>query len=69
MQTTKEDLRSRMFPDNTLDLVLICHSILLEEVVRVGLRWRVGVGVVEEVLNAEKDLLDGNCGLPAFFFV
>lgn len=30
---------------------------------------RIGVGGIEEFLDAEKDLLDGDGGFPAFFFV
>lgn len=30
---------------------------------------RIGVGGIEEFLNAEEDLLNGDGGFPAFFFV
>jgi hypothetical protein len=62
-------LRSWVVSYNPLDLVLICSPILLEEVVCVSLSWRVGVGVIEKVLNSEEDLLDGDGRLPALLFI
>lgn len=62
-------LRSWVFSYNPLDLVLICSPIPSEEVVCVSLSWRVGVGVIEKVLNSEEDLLDGDGRLPALLFI
>jgi len=65
----KENLRCRVVPHNSLDLDLILCSILLEEVVCVSLRWRVWVGIIKKILDAEKNLLDRDRGLPTLFFV
>lgn len=50
-------------------LLLVSLAISLEEVVGIGLRWRIGIWVVEKILDAEKDLFDGDGWLPALFFV
>jgi hypothetical protein len=65
----KENLRCRVVPHNSLDLNLILCSILLEEVVCVSLRWRVWVGIIKKILDAEKNLLDCDRGLPTLLFV
>ena len=46
-------LRCGVLLDDALDLFLICRQILLEQVVRIRLRRRFGIGVVEEILNAQ----------------
>jgi len=33
------------------------------------LRWRLGIRIVEKILDAEKDLLDGDGWFPTFFLV
>jgi len=50
-------------------LLLIGDTVLLEQVVGVGLSRRIRVGLVEERLNAEQKLLDGNGGFPGFVLV
>lgn len=62
-------LRRRIIPNNSLDFPLICRTVLLEQIECLGLRRRVWVGVVQQVLDPEQDLLDCDGGLPAFFFV
>jgi hypothetical protein len=69
MQAAQLDLRCRVITNDSLDLGLVCGAIFLEEVVGISLGWRVGVGVIEEVLNTEKNLLDGNRRLPTLFLV
>lgn len=54
---------------NGFDLLFVSLAISLEEVVGIGLRWRIGVWIVEEILDAEEDLFDGDGWLPALFFV
>lgn len=61
--------RSRVIPDDLLDLLVVGSAILAEEVVGFSLSGRLGVGLVQQRLNAEKNLLDGDSGLPAFLFV
>lgn len=45
------------------------RPVSLEHVVRLGLGRGLRVGVVEEVLDAEEDLLDGDGWLPRLFLV
>ena len=52
-----------------LDLLVVGGTVLAEQVVGLGLGRRLRVGLVEQRLNAEEDLLDGDGGLPAFFFI
>lgn len=52
-----------------LDLLVVGSAVLAEEVVGLGLGRRLGVRLVEQRLDAEEDLLDGDGGLPAFLFV
>jgi len=58
-----------MVPHDLLDLLLIRAPILLEEIVCFGLGRGFGVGIVEEILNAEQDLFDGNGRLPTFLLI
>lgn len=62
-------LHRRVLPHNLADAPLICRTILLEEVVGISLRGRLGVWVIEQILDAKKDLLDGDCGSPRFLLV
>lgn len=52
-----------------LNLSIIARAVLLEQVVGVGLSWRLGIGVVKKVLDTEQDLLDGDSWFPALLFV
>jgi hypothetical protein len=61
--------RSGVVLDDLLDLSFIRRSILLKQIVRIGLSWRVWVWVIEQVLNANQDRSDGDCWLPAFFLI
>ena len=61
--------RSRVIPDDLLDLLVVGSAILAEEVVGFSLSGRLGVGLVQQRLNAEKNLLDGDSGLPGLFLV
>jgi len=58
-----------MVPNDALDFSLICSLILLEQIVRVGLSWRFGIRGIQQFLDAKKDLLDRDSGLPSLFFV
>lgn len=62
-------LGCRILPNDALDPLLVFYFIPLEEVVRLGLRGRLGVGIVEQILYAQKDLLDGNGRFPGLVFV
>lgn len=55
--------------DNSLDAPFILDSVFFEEVVCVGLGGRLGVGIVQKVLDAEENLLDGDCWLPCLLLV
>lgn len=55
--------------DFTLNPLFIFSPILLEKIVCFGLRRRFGVRRIEEILDAEGDLLDGDGGSPALIFV
>lgn len=63
------DLHGWVLLDNLLDTPLICRAILLEKVVGVGLRRGLRVRVIQQVLDSEKDLLDGDGRAPCFLFV
>lgn len=54
---------------NGFDLLLVGLAISLEKVVGIGLRRRIRVWIVEQILDAEEDLFDGDGWLPALFFV
>lgn len=58
-----------MISHDLLDLRIVPGAVLLEKIVSVGLSWRVGVGVVEQVLNTKQDLLDSNRRLPTFLLI
>lgn len=61
--------RRRVLLHNLLDLLLVRLTILLEQIVRFGLCRRFGIGVIKEVLDTKKDLLDRDRRLPPFLFV
>jgi hypothetical protein len=55
--------------DDLPHCLLVCNAVFLEEVVRLSLCGRVWVYFVEQHLDAEEDLLDGDGGLPGFLFI
>ena len=55
--------------DDLAHRLLVRHPVFLEEVVRFGLSGRVRVDFVEQHLDSEEDLLDGDGGLPGLFLV
>lgn len=63
------DLGGRVSPDLLLHASLVLDSVLLEEIVGLGLGGRLGVWVVEKVLHAEGDLLHGDGRLPTLVLV
>lgn len=62
-------LHGRIFLHDLLDATFICGAILLEEVVGLGLCRRIGVRVIQQVLDTQQELLDGNGGAPCFLLV
>jgi len=64
-----DDLHRRVLTDNLAHFALVTRAILLEHIVRLGLCGRLGIGVIEEILDTEKNLLDRNCRSPSFFLV
>lgn len=60
---------SGVVADQTANPLLVLGAILLKQVVRLCLGRRLGVRVVEEVLDAQQDLLDGDGGLPCLLLV
>ena len=61
--------RGGILSNNALDPLLVLDSVALKQVVGVCLRGRLGVWVVEEVLDTQKNCLDGDGGLPGLFLV
>ncbi len=61
--------RRRVLSNDTSNLLLILSAFLLEELVGIGLCRGLRVGVVEEVLHAQKDLLDRDCRLPRLVLI
>lgn len=59
----------RILPDNPAHALLVFVSVLLIQIVRVGLGGRVRVGVVEQILDAQQDLLDSDGGPPGLLLV
>lgn len=55
--------------DDTLHLSFVSLAIFLEEIVSVCLSWGFGIGLIEELLNSEEDLLNGDGRFPALFLV
>jgi hypothetical protein len=62
-------LKSRVFSHNLSNASFICGAVFAEQIVRFCLRRRFWVRVIEEVLDTEQNLLDGNGRPPGFFFV
>lgn len=69
MQFASTILGGRVISHNPFDFILIRRPVLLVEVVCISLGWRVGIGVVKEILDTKEDLFNGDCWFPAFFFV
>lgn len=63
------NLWCRILLDHSLDSPFVLNSVLFEEIVCVGLGRRLGVGVVQEVLNTEQDLLYRDRRLPSLLLV
>lgn len=61
--------RRRVLTNNPSDTLLVLDTILLEEIVGLRLGWRFRVWVVEQVLHAQKDLLDCDGRLPRLLLV
>lgn len=62
-------LRCLILAHDPLDASLVLDAVLLEEVVRLGLCWRFRVGVVQQVLHAEKNRLDRDGWLPRLLLI
>lgn len=62
-------LRRRIVLDDLSDLLFIRRAVFLKQVVCVCLGWRFRIDFIEKHLDAEKNLLDCDGRLPAFFFV
>lgn len=58
-----------MLPHNLLDPPLVLHPVPLVHVVSFGLGRRLRVGVVEQVLHAQEDMLDRDGGFPRLLLV
>lgn len=63
------NLWCRVLLDHSLDSSFVLNSVLFEEIVCIGLSGRLGVGVVQEVLNTKQDLLYRDRRLPSLLFV
>jgi hypothetical protein len=68
-QASAQPLGRRVLLDDAADALLVLALILLEQAVGLGLRGRVGVGRVEQLLDADEDLLDVDSWLPGLLFV
>ena len=66
---SRSHLWSWVLADDSLDLGLVRSLVPLEQVVRLGLGWRVWVWVVKKILHAEQDLFDGDGWLPSLLLV
>ncbi len=62
-------LRRRILAHDLLDPPFVLRPVSLEHVVSLRLSRGLGVGVVEQVLDAEEDLLDGDGRLPRLLLV
>ena len=58
----------RILGHNLANFFLISLAVILVEVVGFSLRRRIKVGVIQQVLNSTKDLLDSNGWSPSLFF-
>lgn len=52
-----------------LNLFFVGLAILLKEIVGFSLSWRFGIRIVQQILNAKKDLLDCDRWLPSLLFI
>lgn len=68
-QSSHRFSRGWVVANHPLDTALVLCPVLLEQIVGVCLRRRLGVGVVEEVLDAYEDLLDSDSWLPGLLLV
>ena len=54
---------------NGFDLLFVGLAISFEEVIRISLCWRIGIWIVQQVLDTEENLLDSDGWLPTLFFI
>ena len=52
-QSSNRSSRGRVVAHHPLDTALVLGPVLLEQVVRLRLRGRLGVGIVEQILDTE----------------
>lgn len=62
-------LRTRVLLYNFPYLPFICGTVIAVQVVGIGLRRRFGVWVVEEILDSEEDLSDGDSWSPRLLLI
>lgn len=62
-------LRCRVFLDKAPNLLLISDLVLLKQIESVGLCWGFRVRLIKQRLDAEQDLFDCNCRLPALLLI
>lgn len=62
-------LRRGVVLHNMFDLLLVRLAVFLEQIVSFGLRGRIWVRVVQQILDSKKDLLDCDGWLPSFVLV
>lgn len=65
----KHKSRGGVVSDDLSYLLLVGGAVLFEEVVGICLSRRLGVGLIEETLDAEENFLDRDCRLPRLLFV
>ena len=61
--------RRRILLHHLLHPLLIRRPILLIQIIRIRLRGRLRVYLVQQHLDPQEDLFDGDGGFPALFFV
>lgn len=66
---TAPALRRDVLPDDALHALLILHTVPPEQVIGIGLRRRVWIRVVQQVLDPQQDLPDRDRRLPALVLV
>lgn len=59
----------RVLLDYALDSSLVLGAVFLKQIIRLGLSGGFGVRGVEKILNAQRDLLYRDSGLPSLFLV
>lgn len=62
-------LHGRVLLDDLADSSLVCRAVLLEQIVGIGLRGRLGVRVIEQILDTQQDRLDCDGRAPGLLFV